>query len=140
MKGLLTKYDINTAFDAVKRNAMPGGMLGDSDADINFYTEKGYWPDNAGITVEAVFQDFAIAQMAKKLGKTADYALLHQPCARLEETCIEPTQKLLFPKDRKGKFAQYQSAKWFRLDRGQCLASNLVRIARYTGPCQTDGW
>ncbi|RYD91168.1 MAG: glycoside hydrolase family 92 protein, partial [Sphingobacteriales bacterium] len=72
MKGLLTKYDINTAYDAVKRNAMPGGMLG-SPEDIKFYIDKGYWPDNAGITVEAVFQDFAIAQMAKKLGKTADY-------------------------------------------------------------------
>jgi predicted alpha-1,2-mannosidase len=136
-KGLLTKYDINTAFDAVKRNAMPGGMLG-SDEDINFYTEKGYWPDNAGITVEAVFQDFAIAQMAKKLGKTADYAFFTKR-AQGWKNLFEPTQKLLFPKDRKGKFAHtnpLSGSGWIEANAWQatwCVSHDIPGLAKLMG-------
>ena len=43
---------------------MPGGMLGIDD----FYLENGYYADNAGITIEANFQDWALSQMAQQLG------------------------------------------------------------------------
>jgi predicted alpha-1,2-mannosidase len=104
-KGLLTKVDNEHAFEVLKRNNLPGGMLGDS-SDINFYTEKGYWPDNAGITVEATFQDYAIAQMAKKLGKTADYNFFMQR-SRGWKNLYDPKQQLLFPKNRDGKFTSH---------------------------------
>ncbi|RVT98348.1 glycoside hydrolase family 92 protein [Mucilaginibacter limnophilus] len=137
MKGLLTKYDIPTAFDAVKRNALPGGMLGAAD-DIKFYTEKGYWPDNAGITVEAVFQDFAIAQMAKKLGKTDDYNFFTKR-SKGWKNLFDPEQKLLFPKNREGKFAHknpLSGAGWIEANAWQatwCVSHDIPGLARLMG-------
>ena len=37
--------------------------------EINFYVKKGWVPNNAGITLEWAFQDWTLAQMAKKLQK-----------------------------------------------------------------------
>lgn len=102
MKGLLTKTDINHAYEVVKRNHLPGGMLGDS-ASIQFYTRNGWWPGNAGITIEAAFQDWGIAQMAAKLGKKKDHNFFLNRSAGWQ-FCFDPDQKLLFPKNRKGDF------------------------------------
>jgi predicted alpha-1,2-mannosidase len=101
-KGLLTKVDKGHAFEVLKRNQMPGGMLG-SKEDILFYIKRGYWKDNAGITVEAAFQDWAVAQMACKLGKKQDY---HYFLKRSQgwKACFNPAQNLLFPKDSSGSF------------------------------------
>lgn len=105
-KGLLTKMDSNHAFDIIKQNHLPGGMLGMPDAkgdNIKLYTKNGWWPDNVGITIEAAFQDWGAAQMAKKLGRTKDYNFFEK---RSEgwKTCFNPEQKLLFPKGVDGKF------------------------------------
>lgn len=105
MKGLLTKVDANLAYKMVKQNALPGGMLGSKD-DIKFYTKNGYWPGNAGITVEATFQDFAIAQMAKRLGEKRDYNFfIHR--SEGWKKLFDPRQKLLFPKDKDGNFISH---------------------------------
>jgi len=101
-KGLLTKVDVNHAFDVLKRNQMPGGMLG-SKEDIAFYIKHGWWKDNAGITIEAAFQDWAVAQMAYKLGKKKDYNYFSKR-AQGWKACFNPEQNLLFPKDSEGKF------------------------------------
>lgn len=101
-KGLLTKVDKNHAFDVLKRNQMPGGMLG-SKEDIAFYIKHGWWKDNAGITIEAAFQDWAVAQMAYKLGKKQDYDYFLKR-SQGWKNCFNPKQKLLFPKDSSGNF------------------------------------
>lgn len=101
-KGLLTKVDANHAYDILKRNQLPGGMLG-SKEDIAFYIKNGWWRDNAGITIEASFQDWAVAQMAYKLGKKKDYAYFLKR-SKGWKTCFNPAQKLLFPKDSSGNF------------------------------------
>ncbi|MFT3682182.1 MAG: GH92 family glycosyl hydrolase [Ferruginibacter sp.] len=106
-KGLLTKADAQHAFDILKRNHLPGGMLGDS-ADIEFYTKQGWWPNNAGITVEATFQDWGLAQMAAKLGKKDDYNFFSKR-ADGWSYLFEPKQKLLFPKDKQGNFMHYDA-------------------------------
>lgn len=102
MKGMLTKTDAEHAYQVIKRNQLPGGMLGSTE-DINFYTKKGWWPGNAGITIEAAFQDWGVAQMAKKLGKRKDYEFFNK---RSESwtNCFDPKTKLLFPKGKDGKF------------------------------------
>lgn len=105
MKNILTKADKEHAYEVIKRNHLPGGMLGSSD-DIDFYTKNGWWPDNAGITIEAAFQDWGIAQMAKKLGKKKDH-LFFSKRAEGWKQCFDPQQKLLFPKDRNGKFIHH---------------------------------
>ncbi len=101
-KGLLTKVDARHAFDVLKQNQMPGGMLG-SGEDISFYIKHGYWKGNAGITIEAAFQDWAVAQMAYKLGKKRDYNYFMKR-SQGWKTCYNAQQKLLFPKDSSGRF------------------------------------
>lgn len=101
-KGLLTKIDEETAYEKLKQNHLPGGMLGDS-ASIKFYTEHGYWPDNAGITIEAAFQDYALSQMALDMGKKKDYKFFLNRSDGWKKLYNEE-QKLLFPKNMKGDF------------------------------------
>ena len=102
MKGLMTKTDPMNAFSQIKKNHLPGGMMG-SKEELSFYIEHGWFPDNAGITIEASFQDWGAAQMAKKLGLEDDY---HYFLKRSEswKNCFHPGYKLLFPKRRDGKF------------------------------------
>ena len=102
MKGLLKKTNPQHAFEVLKRNHLPGGMLG-SKEDIEFYTKNKWWPENVGINIEAAFQDWGIAQMAAKLGKKKDYSFFINRSASWKN-CFEPKQGLLFPKDRTGKF------------------------------------
>ncbi|MEO8415412.1 MAG: GH92 family glycosyl hydrolase [Ginsengibacter sp.] len=101
-KGLLTKVDKLHAFSIIKQNHLPGGMLG-SKEDINFYTKNGWWQNNAGITIEATFQDYAIAQMAQSLGRKNDYTFFAKRSEGWKK-CFNPSQGLLFPKDKAGKF------------------------------------
>lgn len=102
MKNLLTKVDAQHAYEVIKRNHLPGGMLG-SKSDIDFYTKNGWWPDNAGITIEAAFQDWSIAQMANRLGKKKDFSFFLKRSQGWKK-CFHPGWKLLFPRDKTGKF------------------------------------
>lgn len=105
MKNMLTKVDAKHAFEVIKRNHLPGGMLGSAE-DINFYTRNGWWNGNAGITIEATFQDWSIAQMAKRLGMKKDYGFFMKRSEGWKK-CFEPEQRLLFPKDSKGNFIHH---------------------------------
>lgn len=106
MKGILTKADHENAFQQIKQNHFPGGMMGGGKFfahDLEFYDKNGWWPNNAGINIEAAFQDWGAAQMAKKMGKTEDY---HYFINRSDswKKCFNPEHKLLFPVDPKGEF------------------------------------
>lgn len=106
MKGVLTKADANNAFEMIKINHFPGGMLGGGEFfkhDLEFYIENGWWPDNAGITIEASFQDWGAAQMAKKMGNNEDY-LYFMRRSESWKKCYNAEQKLLFPVNREGDF------------------------------------
>ena len=91
MKGI-RDYNITEAYEGLRKNHMPGGMMSKSGYEHNTcigggledYIEKGYVPyplgksggwhqDGAGQTLEYAFQDWCLAQMAKSLGKTDDY-------------------------------------------------------------------
>lgn len=95
MKGILSKTQAEHAFKVMKRNHMPGGMLGIDD----FYINNGYYAGNAGITLEANFQDWALSQMAHKLGHRKDAEYFHK---RSEgwKNLFDAGQKLIFPKER----------------------------------------
>lgn len=105
MKNMLTRVDAEHAFEVIKRNHLPGGMLGSAE-DINFYTRNGWWNGNVGITIEATFQDWSIAQMAKRLGMKKDYNFFMKRSEGWKK-CFEPQQGLLFPKDNKGNFIHH---------------------------------
>ncbi len=106
MKDILTKTNPGNAFDQIKNNHMPGGMMGPNHINpdgLRFYIEQGWWPDNAGFTIEMAFQDWAAAQMAKKLGKFFDY---HYFMSRSTswKNCFNPEINLLLPKNADGNF------------------------------------
>lgn len=105
MKNMLTKADPVHAFEILKQNHLSGGMLGSAE-DIKFYTKNGWWKNNAGITIEASFQDWAIAQMASRLGRKKDQQFFMDRSAGWKK-CFDPKSKLLFPKDNKGNFLHH---------------------------------
>ncbi len=68
-KGAYT-FDPMSAFQQIKKDASVGWIMGIND----FYVRNGWLPGQAGMTLEDNFEDWCAAQMAKKLGLTADYA------------------------------------------------------------------
>lgn len=90
MKGIRT-FDVDKSFEGMKKNHMPGGMMGKAGYEhnsangggIEHYIEKGYVPypldkywgmhqDGASQTLEYASQDWCLAQLAKSLGKIDD--------------------------------------------------------------------
>ncbi len=89
----LRGFDAEVAYEGMKKNHMPGGIMGHSGYEhgsasgggLEDYIEHGYVPypnpdgdfgyhqDGASLTLEYAYQDWALAQMAKALGKKADY-------------------------------------------------------------------
>ena len=102
MKGMLTKVDAKHTFETIKRNHLPGGMMGAED-DVRFYMQEGWCPGNAGETLEWTFQDWALAQMANKLGKQKDYNIFSDRSDGWKHL-YRQDQQLLFPKDKKGEW------------------------------------
>ncbi|MDB4584791.1 GH92 family glycosyl hydrolase, partial [Draconibacterium sp.] len=92
MKGI-KDFDINLAYEGLKKNHMPGGIMAKAGYEhrtsegggIEPYIELGYVPhpykpriqafhkDGAGMTMEYSFQDWTLAQLARSLNKTDDY-------------------------------------------------------------------
>ena len=92
LKGI-QDFDINLAYEGLKKNHMPGGIMSKAGYEhttseaggIEPYIKLGYVPhpyarrinafhkDGAGMTMEYAFQDWTLAQLAKSLGKTDDY-------------------------------------------------------------------
>ncbi len=88
-------YDIDLAYEAVRKNAMhppyrdtqrhwgdrDEGTLYEARGGLTYYHSLGYVPsdktrESVTRTIEFGIDDFAIAQMAKDLGKTEDYQRL----------------------------------------------------------------
>lgn len=104
-KGILKKVAPEEAYRWMYKNHHDG-MLGDKKS-IQFYEKHGYFANNAGITLEAAFQDWALGQMALKLGKKKD-AYHFQKRSEGWKNLYNPEKKLLFPKTEDGS--------WLHLD------------------------
>jgi predicted alpha-1,2-mannosidase len=102
-KDILTKVSPKHAFDAMKRNHMPGGMMEDEANEVSFYIENGYAPGNAGKTIEWAFQDWSLAQMATKLGRKKDAEYFSQRASGWT-VIYRPEFKLIFPKMSDGNW------------------------------------
>jgi predicted alpha-1,2-mannosidase len=94
MKGI-RGFDINKAYEGLRKNHMPGGMMSKAGYEHNTfigggiepYIEKGYIPhplapvrygfhqDGSAQTLEYSYQDWTLAQLAKALGKEDDFEL-----------------------------------------------------------------
>jgi predicted alpha-1,2-mannosidase len=118
----IRNYDVNLAYEAVKANDLnyKGRIIGAGKMDTKAFLEHGYVPhleqsgrdfvtDSTGSnfsgshTLEYSFSAFATAQMAKVMGKTADYDKLIQYSNGWRKL-LDPENKLMHPKDADGRF------------------------------------
>jgi len=98
-KGILTRVDTKHAYETMKRNHLPGGMI---QGGLILDSDKGrYRGFNAGITLEASFQDWTLAQMAKdlKLKKDAKFFMKRSVDWK---ALYNDEQKLIFPRAKDG--------------------------------------
>jgi len=109
MKGV-RGYDTEEAFEAMVANHQPGGMMGQpgkwsNSADLNSYIKNGYdtSPGGAGTTLEFCYQDWCLAQMAAKLGKTAEYNEFMERSGNWKNL-YHPEQNFIFPREKDGKW------------------------------------
>ena len=87
----------------MKKNHKPGGMMGDTPEELQFYIDNGYCPGNAGKTLEWSFQDWSLAQMAKKMGKLKEYNYYNNR-ANNWTNLYRSEKGLIFPKDENGEW------------------------------------
>jgi predicted alpha-1,2-mannosidase len=91
-KGII-KDNIEYIYNALKKNHLPGGIMEKAGYEHNssygggfdYYLENGFVPypipegefgnhqDGAGLTLEYAYQDWTLAQLAKKLGHADDF-------------------------------------------------------------------
>jgi predicted alpha-1,2-mannosidase len=96
-------FDANRAYEAIKATAM------NPDYDsVARYAEIGYVPfdeenESLSKTLEYAFDDYAIAQMAKALGKTDDYDYFMKRAGNYRNI-FDPTVGWMRPKDSKGNW------------------------------------
>ena len=96
----IRNYDVEKAYEGLRKNALPGGIRDHAGYEwgtnacgggMKDYIQLGYVPedgkgggmhrDGASMTLEYAYQDWCLAQMAKGLGKEADYQwLLGRSC------------------------------------------------------------
>lgn len=102
-KGLMKKIAPKEAFDAMKRNHMPGGMMGDSPEELQFYIDNGYCPGNAGKSLEWSFQDWSLGQMALKMGEKKDFNYFNDR-SKTWKILFREGEDLIYPKAEDGSW------------------------------------
>lgn len=119
LKGL-RGYDIQTLYEAMLKGANNEGPLtavGRKGADL--YNRLGYVPYDAGIresaarTLEYAYSDFAIAQLAKALGRPQAEIDLYSTRARNYKNLFDPGSKLMRGRNADGSFqSPFNPFKW----------------------------
>ncbi len=79
MKGI-RGFNIEKAYEGMKKNATEPGEPADSRTGLNYYTKLGYMPadkirESVSVTMEYAYDDWCLASMAKELGKDEDFRL-----------------------------------------------------------------
>ena len=94
----IIKENLDSIYGALKKNHMPGGIMEKAGYEhktalgggFKYYLNKGYVPypipegkfgghqDGASLTMEYAYQDWTLAQLAKKLGYKEDHELFLQ--------------------------------------------------------------
>jgi predicted alpha-1,2-mannosidase len=118
-------FDVEKAYQGLRKDHFPGGMMSKAGYEhktfkgggIEEYMELGYVPhplykekygyhqDGAAQTLEYAYQDYAMAQMAKALGKTDDYKLFTQRAYNYKNL-FNKEIGWMWVKDRQGKWQQ----------------------------------
>lgn len=103
-RGIHQKWSPEEGFKAMKRNHKKGGMLAfDMDKELDFYVRKGYCPENAGLTIQWAFEDWALGQMALSMGKRSDYHYFNKR-SKGWTASFHPELKLVMPRKKDGEW------------------------------------
>jgi predicted alpha-1,2-mannosidase len=104
LKGL-KGFDAETAYKAVRA----ASTISHSKSDWETYNKYGYLPfdlvkeESVSRTLELSYDDYCVAQMAKALGKTDDYAYFSKR-AHYYQNLFDPQTGLMRGKDSNGKW------------------------------------
>lgn len=123
MKGICD-FDIETAYEGIRKNAFPGGLMSKSgyehnscyDGGIEYFIERGYIPererkstgihcDGAAMTLEYSYDHWCIAQLAKVLGKDDDYAYFSEKALNYMNLW-DPVIGFMRPRNPDGSFLE----------------------------------
>jgi predicted alpha-1,2-mannosidase len=125
-------FDVETAYEGMKKNATSATMLpwrnGPACALDSFYWQKGYFPglhpgepeteglvhpfekrQSVAVTLGHSYDDWALAQMAKELGKDEDYKVFLQR-GESYRNLWDGEKGFFMPKDNKGNWIEIDPA------------------------------
>ncbi|WP_265954130.1 GH92 family glycosyl hydrolase [Galbibacter sp. EGI 63066] len=113
-------YDIETLYEAVIHGANnEGPMTAVGRAGVEYYNDLGYVPydvginENAARTLEYAYDDFAIYQLAKKLGRPKKEIELYKKRSLNYKNLYDKETKLMRGKNKDGEFmAPFNPFKW----------------------------
>lgn len=119
LKGV-TGFDVNTAYEALLKNADNAGPLTSvGRAGVKYYNELGYVPydvninENTARTLEYSYDDFTIYKLAKALKRPAAEVERFAKQARNYRNVFDAETKLMRGKNKDGKFqAPFNPFKW----------------------------
>ena len=123
-KGIITK-ELDGMYEALKKNHMPGGIMEKAGYEhmtalgggLRHYIEKGFVPypipegnfgghqDGASLTLEYAYQDWTLAQLAKKLDKEDDYEYFMKRSKNYRNV-FDKESGWVRPKDSQGKWME----------------------------------
>ena len=123
MKGIRT-FDVQSAFDGMRRNAFPGGLMSKGGYEhttcagggVESYIERGYIPDprkvegafhvdGASQTLEYAYDDWCLSQLASELGHDED-AELFAARSRNYRNLFDPTTRFMRPRAEDGRWLE----------------------------------
>lgn len=123
-EGIITE-DLEDIYEVLKKNHMPGGIMEKSGYEhetqlgggLRYYLEKGYVPypipegkfgghqDGGSLTLEYAYQDWTLAQLAKKLGYEKDYQYFLQRSENYQNV-YDATSGWIRPKNLAGEWLE----------------------------------
>ncbi|MDR6945306.1 GH92 family glycosyl hydrolase [Mucilaginibacter pocheonensis] len=118
LKGL-RGYDINSLYEALKHGANNEGPNATGRRGVQYYNTLGYVPydvkinENAARTLEYAYDDFAIYQLGKALGKPASEIEVYKKRSQNYHKLFDPQTKLMRGKNKDGSFeTPFNPFKW----------------------------
>ena len=107
----IRNFDVEKAYEAVRKNAMktpPTGNRSRGRVGLDYYLKYGYIPydllnESVSRTLEYAYNDWCMAQLAKALGKTADYELFMKRAANYKNV-MDASTGFARPKNADGKW------------------------------------
>lgn len=113
-------YDIETLWEALKHGANnEGPMAAVGRSGVKYYNELGYVPfdvkvnENAAKTLEYAYDDFAIYQLGKALGKPASEIDIYAKRSMNYKNLFDPSSGLMRGKNADGTFqSPFSPFKW----------------------------